>query len=364
MPIPAGRPEGNHGRGEISAMTKRDEIGRTDEIPVVGGGDSKRLFSANHDEIRRAHVADVYFLKTRQILRAEGLADTPVVADIHSSASGVFAGETEVRRLLGGRELTIRSVPEGERIEAGETVMQIAGPYDEFGIHETALLGMLSSSSGWATAAAECVAAANGKPVACFASRHLHPAVGPVMERAAMIGGCSSASNILGARLAGSSPVGTIPHALALIVGDTLKTAELYIRHLKGSGPLVCLVDTFRDEPEESARVAEALGEDLFGVRLDTPGELGGVTPKLVRATRAALDNAGAYHVKIFCSGGMNPERMPALIEAGADAFGVGSYISDARPIDMTMDLKMIGGKPVAKRGRKPGPASNPRLRE
>ena len=86
--------------------------------------------------------------------------------------------------------------------------------------------------------------------------------------------------------------------------------------------------------------------------------------PELVRATRAALDQAGGGHVKIFVSGGMNPERIPPLAEAGADAFGVGSYISDARPVDMTMDLKMIDGKPVAKRGRTPGPASNPRFRE
>ena len=54
-----------------------------------------------------------------------------------------------------------------------------------------------------------------------------------------------------------------------------------------------------------------------------------------MRATRKALDEARGGHVKIIVSGGMNPERIPPLAAAGADAFGVGSYISDARPVDM-----------------------------
>ncbi|MBW7997447.1 MAG: nicotinate phosphoribosyltransferase [Candidatus Glassbacteria bacterium] len=345
-------------------MSGNSELTNLNEIAGGAAADSRRLFSADNSEIHSARVADVYLLKTRQILRAEHLDRTPVIADIHASADGLFIGGQEVRRLLDGKQVTVRALPEGERMAAGETVMQLEGPYDEFGIHETAILGILSSSSGWATAAAECVRAAGNKPVACFASRHLHPAAAPVMERAALIGGCSSASNILGAQLAGSQPVGTIPHALVLIVGDTLETAELYLKHLAGSGPLVCLVDTFRDEAEESVRVARALGRDLYGVRLDTPGELGGVTPELVARTREGLDGAGAGHVKIFCSGGMNPLRIPPLAAAGADAFGVGSYISAADPIDMTMDLKEISGKPIAKRGRTPGPAQNSRLVE
>jgi len=248
-------------------------------------------------------------------------------------------------------------------MSAGETVMQLEGSYGEFCLHETAILGMLASGSGWATAAAACAEAAGKVPVACFASRHLHPSVAPVMERATLIGGCASASNILGARLAGRSAKGTLPHALILVAGDTLKTSELYLKHLADTDPLVCLVDTFMDEAWESVRVARALGDKLHAVRLDTPEERGGVTPDLVREVRARLDQAGASHVKIFVSGGITPEKIPPLVAAGADAFGVGSYISGAAPIDMTLDLKMVNGKPVAKRGRIPGPAKNERLR-
>ena len=51
-----------------------------------------------------------------------------------------------------------------------------------------------------------------------------------------------------------------------------------------------------------------------------------------------------------------------AAPEPGADSFGVGSYISAAKPIDMTMDIKEISGKAIAKRGRIPGRIENPGL--
>ncbi len=98
------------------------------------------------------------------------------------------------------------------------------------------------------------------------------------------------------------------------------------------------------------------------GVRLDTPSERGGVTPELVREVRHRLDMAGASHVDIIVSGGINPERIKVLSEAGAASFGVGSYIAHAAPRDMTMDIKVVDGKPLAKRGRIPGITENPFL--
>jgi len=110
------------------------------------------------------------------------------------------------------------------------------------------------------------------------------------------------------------------------------------------------------------AIVSYVLGDRLNGVRLDTPGERGGVTAELVREVRSRLDQAGFSSVKIVVSGGLDPERIKLLAAAGADVFGVGSYISHAEPIDMTMDIKEIEGKIIAKRGRIPGIRSNPRL--
>jgi len=323
----------------------------------------RKLFSATHEEILSGLTTDIYFVRTMEILEALGLAATPVVAEVFTSRPGVMAGNDEVAALLEGRGVELWALPEGERFEAREVVVRLSGPYRAFGPCETPLLGVLASTSAWATAAAECRDAAGDKPFICFGARHLHPAVASVMERAAIIGGAGGASCVLAAKLAGVRPSGTIPHAAILIAGDTLVVAEAYDRIMPPEAPRIVLVDTFQDEALETLRVARRLGERLHGVRLDTPGERGGVTPELVREVRARLDQEGFHHVKIFVSGGLDPDRMRLLSAAGADAFGVGSYISRARPIDMTMDLKVIDGRPVAKRGRVPGLTPSPRLK-
>lgn len=324
-----------------------------------------RLFSATHEEILRGETTDVYFVKTLDLLRACGQADKPVVAEVFARGSGIFAGLPEVLELFREKPgLEVESVAEGDPFSTKETLLRIRGPYSSFGMYETVLLGMLASASGWATAARECVEAAGGKPVLSFGARHVHPAVAPVMERTAVVaGGCQGASCILGAKLAGIEPRGTIPHAAILIVGDTVKVAETYDRFLPEGEPRIILVDTFKDEAEESLRVAESLKGRLSGIRLDTPGERGGVTADLVREVRWRLDQAGYEKVQIIVSGGLNPDRIRVLAQAGADAFGVGSYIAHATPRDMTMDIKMVDGTPIAKRGRLPGLIENPRLK-
>ena len=125
------------------------------------------------------------------------------------------------------------------------------------------------------------------------------------------------------------------------------------------------LVDTFKDEAEEALRVAHALGDKLYGIRLDTPSERGRVTADLVHEVRARLDQEGYQHVRIVISGGLNPDRIEYFKEAAApvDSYAVGSYISGASPIDFTGDIKEIDGRPIAKRGRIPGITDSPRLK-
>lgn len=336
-------------------------LDRTRDIQSISIDPGRRFFSATHQEILDAHTTDIYFLRTRDILAHIGRLDVPVCVDIFNRDGGVLCGVDEVAALLRGRNVEILSLPEGARFEPNEAVMSIRGPYGEFGLYETTLLGMLASASAWATAAAECREAAAGKPVLCFGARHVHPAVAPVMEHAAIIGGADGCSCILGALLSGKTPTGTVPHAAILIAGDTLELAQAYDSVVDAAVPRLILVDTFKDEAEETLRLARALKNRLHGVRLDTASERGGVTFDLVREVRHRLDLEGFTHVKIAVSGGVNPARIPGLSQAGADMFGVGSYISDARPLDMTMDIKEIDGAPIAKRGRLPGPAVNPR---
>ena len=324
---------------------------------------NERLLSATHDEIISGATTDVYFVKIREVLKKIVRLDVEVAAEIFARKKGIFAGLREIRTLLSGKKLQIEAVPEGEVFNEREVIMTIRGSYAEFGIYETAILGLLASSCGWATRARECVEAAGGKSVLSFGARHLHPAISSVMDYIAVkFGGCHGASSILGAKLCGIMPSGTVPHAAVLLTGDTLELARIYDEVLPDGEPRTFLVDTFKDEAEETLRLAGALGDKLNGVRIDTPGERGGVTPGLVREIRSRLDQAGFNAVKIVVSGGLDPERIKALSVAGADIFGVGSYISHAEPIDMTMDIKEIEGKKIAKRGRIPGLSANSRL--
>jgi len=356
-------PENDTGRRPAPEVPgEAREIRTLDDVRAVQVDPKTRFYSAQHDEIRRGLTTDIYFVRTREILDKLHLGRTPVVGEIFPRKPGILAGVGEVLHLLEGREVKVWAVPEGGEFAPRDVVMRIEGPYEEFGMFETTILGLLASSSGWATAARQVKEAAGARQVICFGARHVHPAVAPVMERAAVIGGVDGASCILAAKLLGREPSGTVPHAIFLIVGDTVKVAEAYDELMPPDAARIILVDTFKDEAEEALRVAEALGKRLAGVRLDTPGERGGVTSDLVAEVRARLDQAGYNHVKIFVSGGLNPDKIRELAAAGAHAFGVGSFISQAAPIDMTLDLKEVAGERIAKRGRIPGRSPNGKL--
>ena len=312
-------------------------------------------------------TADNELVRAQTILRNEGV-NPEVVVEFTAGDDGIFCGITEARTLLArilpetGRE--VWALEEGISISRGEVSLRIRAPYASFGLYETALCGTLASSTGWATAARECVDAAEGIPVVSYGARHVHPAVVGVMDYSAVVGKCVANSSLIGARLTGLTPSGTMPHALVLLIGDTVRTVLAFDRHMPPEVPRVALVDTFKDEAEDALAVAKALRERLRGVRLDTPPERGGVTPALVQEVRSRLDQAGYNHVDIYVSGGMNPPRIKQFVEqkAPVSAFAIGYYIAAARPVSFTADIKEIDGRPVAKRGRIPGVTVNPRL--
>ncbi len=321
-------------------------------------------------EILSGDSADVYFARAESILEREG-RDPIVTMEVFTRQDAILCGMDEAKNLLGHvlasadpAETSIEALSDGDAITSKEIVLRIRARYRRFGMYETAFLGMLAHSTGWATAARECVVAAAPDPVISFGARHIHPDITDVLDYAAIVGGCVGASTPAGARLAGLAPTGTMPHSLVLIFGDTVEAALAFDRHIGPEVPRIVLVDTFKDEAEEALRVAHALGDRLYGIRLDTPSERGRVTADLVHEVRARLDQAGFQHVKITVSGGITPDRIAYFKGAGApvDSYAVGSYISGATPIDFTGDIKVIDGTPIAKRGRIPGLTESPRL--
>ncbi len=312
-------------------------------------------------------TSDIYLQRTLTILRNENI-NPMVTMEFSSQRDGILCGAIEVRslleRVLPETGIEVWSLNEGDRIAAKEVALRIRAPYNSYGLYETIICGILSSCSGWATAARECVNAAGGIPIIATPAKHIHPNVAPTVDYSAVVGGCASCSTVMGARLTRTTPSGSMPHALPLIIGDSVRAIQLFDRHIPQDVPRVAIVDTFNDEAAEALNVAHSLRQRLRGIRLDTPAERGGVSVALVKEVRARLDMAGFRHVEIFVSGGFNPDRIKEFSDARApvDTFSVGSYISDAPPNNFTADIHEVDGSPIAKRGRTPGITESPRL--
>ncbi len=319
--------------------------------------------------VQVGETADVGLHRGITVLRNEGI--NPMVSlEFSPTRSGVLCGIREVKALLqkvlpeGNREAL--ALEEGAQVAAGEVALRITAPYGSFGLYETAISGILSHCTGWATASRECVTAAGGIPVISVGARHVHPSVAGIMDYSALIGGCVSCSTAVGARLAGATPTGTISPDVALIMGDTLKAMQAFDKHMPPEVSRVFPVNIVKDETEESIGLARSLRHRIRGVILDASQTNYEVYPHTVKEVRARLDLAGHSHVEIFITGDLNGKRIKEFVEARApvNAFEVGSHISSAPPCEFNADIHEVDGKPVAKRGRIPGLTPSSRLVE
>ena len=228
------------------------------------------------------------------------------------------------------------------------------------------MLGMLAQSTGWATAARECVEVAAPEPVISFGARHVHPDITDVLDYAAIVGGCVGASTPAGARLAGLAPTGTMPHSLVLIFGDTVEAARrVRPAHRRRTCRGSCSSTRSRTRPRRRCGSPTRSATGCTASGSTRPSERGRVTAELVHEVRARLDQAGFEHVRISSRAGSTPSASATSRTPGApiDSYAVGSYISGATPIDFTGDIKEIDGSPIAKRGRIPGLTDSPRLK-
>src|SRR5260370_1245202 len=170
-----------------------------------------------------------------------------------------------------------------------------------------------------------------------------------------ILAGIDADSSMIGAKLLGKSPTGTMPHSLIIAIGDQVRAWKSFDKYMPKEVPRIALVDTYYDEKTESIMAAQALGKSLYGVRLDTPSSRRGNFQEIIREVRWELDSRGFKDVKIFVSGGLDDESVRTLSEAGADGFGVGTSVSNAPVVDFALDIIEKEGKPVAKRGRHGG---------
>ena len=308
--------------------------------------------------IREGRATDAYFDRTVEALEHAG-KNPRVVAEVTADQFptgewSVFAGVKDAAALFEGCPVDVDALREGQLFDGGP-VTRIEGPYLEFCRFETALLGFLSHSTGVATRALEARLAAPDSPVLSFGSRHVHPSLGAMVERSALVGGLDGISNVAGGEIIGVEAGGTMPHALVICFGRGEQEASwrAFDRAVDADVPRVALCDTYSDEVDESLRAAEAVA-DLDSVRLDTTGSRRGDFRHIIREVRWSLDAAGHEDVDIFVSGGLGPRQLYDLRDV-ADGFGVGSYVSNADPLDFALDIVEVDGEPVAKRGKLAG---------
>lgn len=318
--------------------------------------EKRRFHTASDAEIQAGKITDVYFERTLEVLKAKGIRKRVRAEFVAKKLPGgdqcaVLAGIEECASLLSGLSVNLRAMEEGTLFCPLEPVMEVEGEYTDFALFETALLGMICQASGIATRAARCRRAAEHRMLISFGARRMHPAIAPMIERSAFIGGCDGVAVRKSAELIGRDPVGTMPHALILVMGGTVEATKAFHEVVDKEVKRVSLIDTFEDEKFATLAVAEALGKDLFAVRLDTPDSRRGDFLQILREVRWELDLRGHREVKLFVSGGLNDEKIGKLNPA-ADAYGVGTFISSAPVIDFSMDIVEIEGGPLAKRGK------------
>ena len=311
---------------------------------------------ADPKDIKSGRTTDVYFARTVEILKKKGI-DKWVRAEFFAKNLpnewhwAVLAGMEEVAYLMEGKPVNIRAFQEGTIFKPYEPVMEIEGMYTDFGVFETAMLGLICQASGVATKSARIRLAAGNRMVVSFGARRMHPAVAPMIERAAYIGGCDGVAVILSAELIETDPMGTMPHALILVLGDTVEAIKAFDDVVDKKVKRVALIDTFNDEKFEAIRVSEAMKGKLYAVRLDTPASRRGNFYRIFEEVRWELDLRGFKDVKLFASGGLD-EKEVAELKPLVDAYGVGTCISNAPVVDFAMDIMEIEGKPLAKRGK------------
>ena len=329
-------------------------------------------------KMRAGYYSDKYFVRSRDILLAEGYRPR-VTMQVFGKSSAFLGGIDEAIAILKQcaaewSELKVWALYDGDEVQPWETVLLIEGPYDAFAHLETLYLGVLSRRTRVGTNTRRVVEAAAPKEVLFFPARHDHWLVQTGDGYAARVAGAIGVSTDAQASWWGGEGVGTVPHALiAAYAGDTVAATRKFADHIGPGARLISLVDFHNDCVRTSLELAEALGDRLYGVRLDTSEMLvdrslwqdmgqfrpTGVNPHLVWNVRRALDRAGYPKVKIFVSGGFTAEKIRDFERTGVpvDGYGVGSSLFEGR-YDFTADIVLLEGKPAAKVGRTFRPSS------
>ncbi|WP_036451814.1 nicotinate phosphoribosyltransferase [Mycoplasma buteonis] len=315
-----------------------------------------------------------YFKNTQTIL-ATKMPDNIITLQFFQRKNDVMlAGMSEVLSLL--EEVTdtskyeIKYLPDGTIINNLDIVLQLTGKYQDFGIWEGMIDGILARNTSIATNAYHCKKAAGDKEVIFMGDRADHYITQEIDGRAVALAGIKLVSTQVQQEQQSDfsnkdqAIFGSMPHILIQGFGGDVVQATQAFHECFPESKLIALVDYHNDVIKDSLRVYEALKDKVWGVRLDTSKNMVdhmfdneepqyGVNPEQVIRLRKALDKAGAKNYKIIVSSGFDAKKIEQFeqLQVPVDYYGVGQSIFKLS-CSFSADATLLNGVPQAKEGR------------
>lgn len=223
----------------------------------------------------------------------------------------------------------VYAVKEGEPVFPGEPILTIKAPLIQAQFAETALLNIINHQTLIATKASKiCREAGKGAVMEFGLRRAQGPDAGIYGARAAVIGGCSSTSNVIAGQMFDIPVSGTMAHSWIMDFDSEYEAFKAYA----DAYPDNCLLlvdtyDTLRSGVPNAIEVfkeLKAAGHRPKGIRLDS-----GDFAYLSKKARKMLDEAGFPEAVICASGDLDEYSMSSLRQQGAkiDLWGVGTKL-------------------------------------
>jgi len=234
----------------------------------------------------------------------------------------------------------IYAVKEGTVVFPGEPILTVKAPVIEAQLVETAILNLLNYQTLIASKAAKVCYAAKGDSVMEFGLRRAQaPDAGILGARAAVIGGCSSTSNVLSGKMFDIPVAGTHAHSWVMNFKDEYTAFMEYAKAYPNNALLlVDTYDTLKSGVPNAIKVFDYLKENGYkpkGIRLDS-GDLAYLSKK----ARKMLDDAGYQDAIICASGDLDENLIDSLKNQGAkiNLWGVGTKLITSA------DMPALGG--------------------
>ncbi|MBU4691124.1 nicotinate phosphoribosyltransferase [Mycoplasma zalophi] len=311
----------------------------------------------------------IYFSKTAKIAKKTLKNNITTLQFFQRNDNVILCGINEVLDILKKHTNTqnykISYLKEGTIINNKDVVLELEGPYWEFGEFEGIIDGILARQSSIATNAYRIKQAARNKIVVSMADRADHYRNLSGDGYAIEVGGITNHATYASSNFKKENTWGSMPHALIqMFNGDIIEACKAYLDTFN-TDKLVALVDFHNDVITDSLKVLKEFKTNLSAVRVDTSISMidkmfvnneqeYGVTPNQIKQLRKAIDNNGGKHVKIIVSSGFNAEKITYFEQENTpvDIYGVGGALVKIW-INFSADATKNNGKLCAKAGRK-----------